>query len=75
MKTTNYNRPAIHRKHIKEGKMTERESDRIIEEWKREYEDNENEFMDSAMKCFTDWQRDWVDDHGGYQNDDGSWEI
>ena len=36
MNKINYNRPALHRKYIDEGKMTIEESDKLIKEWEKQ---------------------------------------
>ena len=57
-------RPSIHKKWIKEGKMTIQESDRIIDSWKFQ------QATKAQMEAMTDAEK-----LGAYQDENGEWIV
>lgn len=78
----NYDRPAIHRRYIKQGIMTKEESDKEIRDRKIREQRNKfdvvgnkiNKIVNDMGLGIIEGAAKWEDLHG-YQNDEGEWEI
>ncbi len=67
--------PALHKTLIREGKMTEQESQRQVEDWKLKnmIEETTGETIDDMR--LEEELEDWAEMHGAYQDDDGEWQV